>query len=364
MGYFYGNDRGDQVASIPADRLTHVIYAFIDVSAAGECAPITPATDAVNIPALNQLKQQHPNLQTLVSIGGYSHSAHFSDAALTSQSRSQFARSCIQWMQQNGFDGIDIDWETPVSGGMPGNTHRPEDKHNFTLLLSELRKQLDALGQSDGRHYLLTIAAPAGPSEYAHLELNAIHPYLDALNLETYAYYTAANPITELESPLHPPSNGPDQDAKKRLADNVDTAVRGYLNAGVPAGKLVVGVPFYGRGWTGVPDTNHGLYQPDGGAATDAHVPKGVWSDGAIAYGDLAKYYLGTATRYWDDQGQVPWLYDPTAQLFVTYEDPQSLGLKAGYVISNGLGGVMIWHLSDDDAQHTLVNALAAGLHS
>jgi chitinase len=355
-------DRTNHVADIPADRLTDIIYAFVAISDSGECVSANTTLDQINLPQLKGLKQQHPQVKLLISVGGYSGSARFSDVAFTSEARQRFAHSCVQFMQQNGFDGIDIDWELPVSGGMAGNVHRPEDKQDYTGLLAELRTQLDALGAGDGEHYLLTIAAPICPSEFKNIDLEAIQQYLDWINLMAYAFYTASSPVTNFNAPLYPSSTDP-APASRRASLNGDTAVKAYLGAGVPPDKLVLGVPFYGRGCQGVPDVNHGLYQSDAGAATDAGVPKGTWQDGAIAYGPLEKYYLGSYARYWQDETQEPWLFNPGTGLIITYEDPQSLGLKADYVRTRHLGGITVWHLSDDVVHHSLLNNLYAHLH-
>jgi chitinase len=297
----------------------------------------------------------------MISVGGYNHSAKFSDAVVSADSRRRFAQSCVQFMKQNGFEGIDIDWELPVRGGMAGNAHRPEDKQNFTAMLAELRRQLDTQGASDGQHYLLTIAAPIAPSEYGNIEVNTIAQYLDWFNLESYAFYTASSPTTNFNAPLYASSSDPSPNSR-RLYLNADAAVRGYLAIGVPASKLLIGVPFYGRGWQGVPNVNHGLYQSDSGAATDSKTAKGTWSDGAILYGELEKYYLNSYPRYWNEETKEPWLYNPSTGIMITYEDSQSLAAKADYVVANRLGGIMIWHVSADDAQHTLVTVLITHL--
>jgi chitinase len=297
-----------------------------------------------------------------MSVGGYSHSGKFSDVALSTGTRRRFAQSCIQFMKQNGFEGIDIDWEFPVSGGAASNLHRPEDKQNFTALLAELRSDLDAQGTRDGRQYLLTIAGPAGPSEIGNIDLGAIQPLVDWINLETYAFYTASSKITNFNAPLFASSTDPAASETRKRRYNADAAVRAYLAAGVAPDKIMLGVPFYGRGWKGVPDANHGLYQSDGGAATDSKVPKGTWSDGAILYGALEKNYLNSYPRYWQDEAKEPWLYNPNTGIMITYEDPQSLGAKADYVVMNHLGGIMIWHRSADDVAHSLQDALHARL--
>jgi chitinase len=360
VGYFYGLDIHNQLSGLPADKLTTLIYAFIGISASGECVSVDPAADQVYFPQLQALKKHDSQLEILISVGGYSLSRNFSDAALTAASRRRFAQSCVQYIKNYGVDGIDIDWELPVSGGAPGNTHRPEDRQNFTTLLAELRGQLDAVGKNDARHYLLTIAGPAGPSEYANIDLTSIGQYLDWINLETYAVAVAGNPITNFNAPLFASSTDQTKDLQKRLYDNADAAVQAYLKAGVPAEKLLLGVPFYGRGWDQVPDRNHGLYQSHAlGEINDPNVPKGTWKTGsAIDYQDIEKYYLGTYTRYWDDEVKAAWLYNSASGIMISYEDPQSLEAKADYVLANHLGGVMIWQLSQDDGGYTLLDSL------
>ena len=182
------------VADIPADQLTLVIYAFAGVSASGECVSINAADDSINFPQLLQLKQEHPKLPTLISIGGAANSTHFPTTARNEESREKFARSCIQFMKQHGFDGIDIDWEYPN-----GN-----DKGKFTALLTELRRHLNVQGTKDNRQYLLTIAAPASPSHYANLDLTRIHPLVDWINLMSYDFTVVSSSDTDFVAPMMP----------------------------------------------------------------------------------------------------------------------------------------------------------------
>jgi chitinase len=336
------------VADIPADNLNCVIYAFAGVSADNECVSGKVADDHVNFPQLVQLKQQYPNLRTLISVGGASHSTNFPNAASSDATRQHFAQSCVQFMKQNGFDGIDIDWEYPTAG----------QKQSFTALLGELRRQLNAEGAADGQDYLLTIAAPAGPHNYANLELNLIPTLLDWINLMTYDFAVASSKRTDFVAPL----NAYDPAIAKHATGNVAAAVQAYLNAGVPNDKLVLGTRFVGTGWQGVPGVANGLYQDNDGPAQGSWDAAGAAPSGSFGYQDLEQNYLGSYTRYWHSDAQVPWLYSPDIGIFVSYEDPQSLQLKAAYVVQNRLGGVMIWQLAADDEQHSLVNALASVL--
>src|SRR5205807_9161672 len=141
-----------------------------------------PAVATGNFGELRQLKARYPHLRLAISIGGWGGSAGFSDAALNDASRRKFAGSAIYLFIRRWpglFDGVDIDWEFPVEGGLKGNAERPEDKQNFTLLLAELRRELDVQSGRDNRHYELTIAASARPSEITTLEVTRIVPLLD-----------------------------------------------------------------------------------------------------------------------------------------------------------------------------------------
>ena len=330
------------VSDIPAKLLSHVIYAFANVTAAGECVSVNANDDAVNFPQFLTLKANYPEVLVLISVGGASHSTNFAAVSADAATRAQLAQSCVQFMTQNGFDGVDIDWEFPGAA----------DRDNFTALMQELRSQLDVQGDADGRDYLLTIAASAGPQNIVNLQLALIHPYLDWINLMTYDFSTASSRKTNFVAPLFTHEG----------ALNVNAAVNSYLGAGVPADKIVLGVRFVGTGWQGVAPTNDGLYQTDASAAPGTWDLPGAAPSGSFGYQDIEDNYLPNYTRRWDREGQVPWLYNADTGIMISYEDPESLTAKANYVLSNQLGGVMIWELAADDDRDTLVSAIVAVL--
>jgi chitinase len=380
IGYFTSwgvAARGYTVARIPAEQLTHINYAFSAVSPLGKSALGDPAADVQRFyskrdsvdgtpdvkdgphGAFNQLlklKARYPHIKALISLGGWTGSGMFSDIAESEESRQKFVQSCVElYLQKHAgvFDGIDVDWEYPVSGGYKNG--RPADKHNYTLLLEEFRKQLDAQGQLDGKQYLLTIAAPAGPKVYANLELDKIHPYLDWINIMTYDFHGAWDKTTNFNAPLYKSSTDPSSDPTVRDKFNVDAAVQAYLKAGIPANKLVVGTPFYGRGWMGVADQNDGLYQAASGPA------KGNLEPGAFDYSTIKKSYLESSQRFWHPEAKVPWLFDPSTGVMISYDDPEAVGLKADYVKEHALGGIMIWELSQDGGE--LLQAIYSRLY-
>ena len=353
--------RDFQVADIPAGKVTHINYAFANIQN-GKCVLGDSYADVDkafagdtwdagalrgNFNQLNKLKATHPQLRSLISIGGWTWSSNFSAAASTASSRAAFVTSCVDFMKTYGFNGIDIDWEYPVSGGLSGGT--TADTANFTALLTDFRAALDAQGRAEGKHYDLTIAAPAGPSIIKNLDVAAIAKPLDWMNVMSYDFHGSWDPRTGNNAPLVVGTN----DTAKGFS--ITDAVNTYLNRGMPAAKIVLGVPFYGRGWVVSRGVNGGLYQ----SATPASV--GTWENGVFDYSDIVANYLPRMTRMWDAEAQVPYLYDARTGLWISYDDAQSMRAKAAFISSKGLGGAMIWEISGDRTSQlldTLVTAL------
>ncbi len=345
------------VTDVEGSLLTHINYAFANISNDGEVVlgdswadieypyPGDPEDAPLkgNFRQLQLLKEQHPHLQTLIAIGGWTWSGKFSDIALTEESREKFAKSARDFMVEYGFDGVDLDWEYPTGGGNVGNTERPEDVENFVLLLEALRTELDAQGEADGRHYLLTIAAGAGKSAYEPLDWDRIHPLLDFINVMTYDMSGGWSQVSGLSAPLYDSSPNPVEEM------STDSVMQTFLGLGIPADKIVLGVPFYGHSWSGVSDENNGLYQPFRQADAINFDYRLLTTGG----------YLDSMTRFWHDEAQVPWLYtDENDGLIISYEDPTSIQLKAQYARDHGLGGVMFWELSDDSEDSALLKAI------
>jgi chitinase len=320
-----------------------------------------------NFQQLQALKQQNPQLKVLISLGGWTFSRYFSTAAATKQRRERLVSSCVDlfikgnipdpgWGGMGGpgaaaglFDGIDVDWEWPGSEGNTGNYISPDDRANLTKLLQEFRKQLDALGRTTDRQYLLTEFLPAATAKIdAGFEVGKIFKSLDFATVQGYDLHGAWESTTNHQSNLFTAASDP-SDPRYSVA----TTVQAYLQRGAPRDQLVVGVPFYSRGWTGVAPASHGLYQPSSGPAP------GTWEAGVDDY-KVTKGLLGSGfTRYQDATGAA-WLFDGTT--FWTFDDPQVMDAKARYVDENRLGGIMFWELSGDTADGELIRAIAGGL--
>lgn len=317
-----------------------------------------------NFQQLKQLKSLYPNIRVVISLGGWTWSKYFSDAALTPDSRRAFVQSCVDlfikgnlpdpgWGGMGGpgsgagvFDGIDIDWEYPAAPGNAGNIYRPEDTQNFTALLAEFRSQLDEVKPG----LLLTIAAPAGQNQYSKIELDKIHSSLDWINIMAYDFHGTWETTTNFQANLYPSPQDPSAPGM-----SVAGVAQAYLAAGVPAQKIVIGAPFYGRGWTGVANTSFGLYQAASGPAP------ATWEAGNEDY-KVLKTLIGANgyVRHWDGKAQDAWLFNGST--FWTFDDEVTLLRKAEFIRSLHLGGMMFWELSGDDG--TLVKAMANGINA
>jgi chitinase len=342
IGYIFPKDRVIAPGEVAARKLTRINYAFANLQNGVIVEGF--GHDAENFAALNSLKHDNPSLTVLVSVGGWTWSGNFSDMALTRKSRNLFIESAVKFVQKYSLDGVDIDWEYP---GMAGNNNRfrPDDKQNYTPLLKELRKRFDREEKRLGRPLVTSIATGASTDFLEHTEMAKVQRYVDTINLMSYDYYV---PVWDKTTGHHSPLFTNPADPKKISADRT---VHEYESAGVPASKIVLGVPFYGKSWAKVPAINHGLFQI-GTEAPATYLP----------YGNLTSLQNNGYVRYWDASASAPFLYNKDAQIFISYEDPESLAEKCKYVLDHRLAGIMFWEYSSDPAG-VLLESIDAGLH-
>ena len=282
--------------------VTHINYAF---------GHVNETFDGVLLPegkGLSQvvgLKKDKPSLKVLLSIGGWG-SGRFSEMASDPLKRKSFARDCARIVKESGLDGIDIDWEYPGSG-LAGISSSPDDRTNFTLLMRDLRASL-------GKRSLLTIASVCNAD---YIDFKAVLPYLDYVNVMSYDMGTQHTHHAALY--------------RSGYAGycTADEAVRKHIDAGVPRQKIVMGMPFYGRG-------------------VEGYVPyrEGESSD----------------VEFWDDTAKVPMILDSLGNMLFGYENARSIAEKCRYIVSGGLRGGMYWEYNDDNASHDLARAVYEGL--
>ena len=339
---------------VKGDMLTHLHYAFANVSENGECVIGDPRIDlganedgsceklGGNFAELLKLKKKYPNLKVIISVGGWNWSKNFSRAASSEKSRERLAESCIKTFilgdfgrcgkHPGIFDGIDVDWEFPVSGGKyPGSE---KDKENYTLLLKVLREKLDEIGKKTGKRYSLSIAGGSDPDfVFKNTEMKKIAEIVDYVVVMTYDFHGPWS-RTGFNANLYPYDEDP--------LLSVDTVIKSYIKAGVPREKILLGVPFYGRSWEGVSPKSNGLNQT-------GSIGPGTVEGGVLDYKDIKNRFEKRLKKFFHPKAQAAWLYG--GGIFVTYDDPLSVFLKSLYVVQEDLGGVAIWELSCDGGE-------------
>jgi chitinase len=395
--HYSGRNIADLEKNGVAGELTHLIYAFGNVTTAS--APVCAIADPLdayqdpsipsvggkpftaplygNYGAIQQLKQLHPHLKVLISLGGQlGDSAGWVTASRTAAGREALASSCIDMfvkgtvapgIQAPGlFDGFNIDWEFPSAA----------DKQNFTALLTEFRTQLNVLSKTTGKKYDLSFDSPAGQTNYVNIDLKAAAAQVDFLTIDGYDYAGTWDKKTNEQSPLYDTAENPLRDQ----VVSIDETVKAYLNAGVPAAKYTMGLPLYAVGWTGVANVNHGLYQDSTSlspvllAAGSGLCPKPdkaapspgcdtLLTPGFLTYATIENLINKNGYTLWDDaeRGSAT-LYNPVTGTFYSFDDPTSIAAKTAYIKKNKLGGAYVWALNHDDANGSLTKVIAADL--
>jgi len=291
---------------IDLKNLTHIIHAFAWPNSDGTLSTYNGMIDG------NLNYQVHlSGKQILISLGGWGNSTAFSDVTGNSSLRSTFIANIISFIQQNDYDGVDIDWEYPST-----LVH----KENLTLFVSELRSALDMIDSG----YLLTMAISSGNWYGQWFDYEKLVSICDWLGVMTYDFHGTWSSHAGHNSPISSPSNCSD--------GSVETALS-YLRDQryIPSNQLVLGIPFYGKVFNAPL-----LYESFTGVVTD------------LEYNEIPSLINAGWSRLWDDYSKVPYLLNNDATKLITYDDSISVALKAERAIQENLSGVMIWAIGQD----------------
>ncbi|KAF8603036.1 hypothetical protein BDV93DRAFT_493979 [Ceratobasidium sp. AG-I] len=342
VGYFtnwgvYG-DQPFYAENITTDTITHILYAFGDCDGETGMAKLSDTYSDQqmhfdgdtwtetgnnlygNFKQLYALKLKHRTIKVLLSIGGwtYSQAGHF-DFVTSASARATFVSSSISLMEDNGLDGLDIDYEYPET---------PEQASGYVSLLSELRSALDAHAKKKGESnpYQLSAAVPAGAANYQNLLVSEMNPSLTMWNLMAYDYAGAWSSTSDDQANLYGPTD---------TGASTDDAISWYTSNGVPANKIALGIPLYGRAFqqtTGIRESYSG-------------VGAGSSESGIYDYKALPP----SGSKVTEDTTHVSsYSYNSATKELVSYDTPNIVKIKANYIVKKGLAGGMFWELSGD----------------
>lgn len=287
--------------------ISHINYAFGHVNDTFNGVKID---NPERLREIVKLRKNHPDLKILLSIGGWT-SGRFSEMAADETNRLDFAKDCQKIVKEFDLDGIDIDWEYPTSNEA-GISASPEDTDNFTLLMRDIRKEI-------GPKKLLTLATIA---DGKYIDFRAIDKDIDFVNV---MMYDVSKPPLQHNSLYR-------SDLAGRIT--LVEALQAHLDAGVPKNKLVMGIPFYGRG--------------DKKKVND--------------FVNFREMPMSQFEERWDDKSKVPYLVDDTGTLVLTFENEKSIKEKAAYIKSQGILGAMYWEFYGDNDDLLLSKTLYDGL--
>lgn len=349
VGYYpswrlYDREGHVKPSNLKYDRITTLNYAFFAPDVYGNISGTDAWADTIllrgehdwnkggYLPNTGLIDLAHQNgVKVFVSIGGWTLSDNFSSIAADPVKRKHFALECVRIIRQYDFDGIDIDWEYPGYAAHGGKT---TDKTNFTLLLTEIRKQLDLLEPEENKQLYLTAAVSASPIHASNMEVDKIKDILDYMNIMTYDFAGTWDSVAGHNSPLFTDEMG------RQVTNNIDAAFKLYNETyAVPADKINIGLAFYGRSFTAC----GGIGQVHGGPDL-INFPE---ESGAPMYHQIYSK-MGGFTAFWENMALVPFLIGKNSPTVVTFDDENSICLKCDYVLKKNARGVLIWEITGD----------------
>ncbi|KAF7847381.1 hypothetical protein BT93_L3019 [Corymbia citriodora subsp. variegata] len=319
-------DSGITPSDIDSTLFTHLFCAFADLNASTNQVVISSANAQSFAAFTSDVQQKNPSVLTLLSIGGGSSNAtDFATMASQSSSRKTFIDSSIALARSNGFHGLDLDWGSPDT----------EDKMaNLGLLLREWRAAVSAEAANSGEDALLLSAAVQysphywSPTDYPVAAMAASLDWINAMAYDFFApnWSSTTGPLAALYNPGN------------RLSG--DDGVSAWIQAGMPAKQIGLGIPFYGSAFTLADANNHGYFAPINGSA--------ISSEGMIQYNQIAKYIsLNNATTVYDSTVVSAYCY--SGRTWISYDDKQTISTKVAYAKGRGLRGYFAWHVAGDD---------------
>lgn len=347
------------MADLPLSRLDQLTYSFAVFDAQGQLQagdafadlnkPYTQADGTLlrgNYALLKSLKPHYPQLKTVLAVGGWNYSAHFSSVLADPTLRRTAVQSTLQFLQQHGFDGIELDWRYPGGSGREGNSASPQDGENLLRFITELRAEQPKL--------IIGVSAGMQPAQLEQVPWQKLAVQSDYVMLLATDLVGGWSQKTSHKSPLYMPKG----------QFSIDLAVNTLLGMGLPARQLAVMIPSQGISFNGVKAQNNGFGQPHGGVSMGSWDNAQTGPTGVFGQDEIAALKQGQGfVEYWDDVAQTNYFYSPTRQQFISIETPRALAAKLAYVNQRGLLGLGLWEMTSDASANSLLRQIEREVH-
>jgi chitinase len=312
VGYVYRQPR-----KINFGVYTHLCHAFVVADEDGRVRPNKTC------PSRSLVADAHrAGVKVLLSLGGWGWDKQFAAIVSKAEAEDRYVQAVLAMVDEYDYDGIDLDWEYPDTKA---------EVAGFDRLVRRFRKELDALGRKKGRQLLQTMAASANPGTLKWLSNQLLLDTMDWVNVMTYDYAGDWTPYAGHHSPLFASSKQPGAPRSTELT------MKYLVDRGMPANRLAVGLPLYGKGFA-VSEPYAATKKAAGGQA-----PRGG------NYSSIEKLIREKGwTRRWDDETKNPWAVAPDRSAVIGYDDAESLALRTAWAMKQGFRGVFFWQIGGD----------------
>lgn len=378
------------ITQLQWDKLTHVQYAFaVADPTTFELVPSDPENDVESkfegrefyhkgkkiemdetlgyygqFNLMHTMKKMYPDVTVLVSTGGWAASQSLWLVTDNEENMVKFADSAVEFIRKYGFDGIDIDFEYPSETSQSGN---PDDfgvseprragiGERYSKFIKIMGEKLAEASKEDGTYYWLTSAVTASSWVLGGQNNSEFLDYLDFVSVMSYDYHGGWNEFVENQANIYADPADKETASMAQPTLGFDWSMNYYRGA-VQSEKILMGVPFYTRGWTNVQGGENGLH---GTSKTPATGEENIWCDldangNEVAAGANPLWHVlnlmekdSNYKKYWDPVGCVPHVWNDVNKTFLTFEDEQSIQERINVVKEKNLGGVLIWVMHGD----------------